>query len=149
MVEEKKIGISTVLPVYNEAENLPILIPMLMEVLKPLGKTYEMIFVDDGSRDNSREGLREMASRHPQVRLLGFKYNCGETAALDAGLREARGKIVITLDSDLQNDPRDIPKMLDYLKEYDMVSGWRQKRRDSWVKRMTSRIANRIRHWLS
>jgi len=147
--EEDKIDISIVVPVCNEEENLPILIPRLVEVLEPLGKTYEMIFVDDGSKDKSREVLREMASGHPQIRLLGFKYNCGGTAALGAGLREGRGKIVVTLDADLQNDPRDIPKMLDYLKEYDMVSGWRQKRRDPWVKRITSKIANSIRNTLS
>jgi glycosyltransferase involved in cell wall biosynthesis len=135
--EEDKIDISIVVPVCNEEENLPILIPRLVEVLEPLGKTYEMIFVDDGSKDKSREVLREMSSRHLQIRLLGFKYNCGGTAALDAGLREARGKIVVTLDADLQNDPRDIPKMLDYLKEYDMVSGWQA---DPWVKRITSRL---------
>ena len=149
MKEEDKIDISIVVPVCNEEENLPILIPRLVEVLEPLGKTYEMIFVDDGSKDKSREVLREMASGHPQIRLLGFKYNCGGTAALGAGLREGRGKIVVTLDADLQNDPRDIPKMLDYLKEYDMVSGWRQKRRDPWVKRITSKIANSIRNTLS
>jgi glycosyltransferase involved in cell wall biosynthesis len=90
-----------------------------------------------------------MAARYPQVRFLGFKYNCGETAAGAAGLKEARGEIVITIDADLQNDPKDIPTLLGHLKEYDMVTGWRQKREDSWVKRVTSKIANRIRNSLS
>lgn len=143
------IDISVVVPVYNEEENLPILIPKLMEVLEARGQPYEMIFVDDGSTDRSREILKEKASQHPQIHVLGFKRNCGETAAGFAGLKEARGKVVITIDADLQNDPMDIPRMLEYLKEYDMVTGWRQKRDDSWVKRITSKIANAIRNRLS
>jgi len=147
--ENHPIDISVVVPVYNEEENLPVLIPQIAEVLGPLGKTYEMIFVDDGSQDHSRRLLKEMALQYPQIRILGFKKNCGETAAGAAGIKEARGGIVVTIDADLQNDPKDIPRMLDYLKEYDMVTGWRQKREDSWVKRITSRIANRIRNSLS
>ena len=147
--ENHPIDISVVVPVYNEEENLPVLIPQIAEVLGPLGKTYEMIFVDDGSQDHSRRLLKEMALQYPQIRILGFKKNCGETAAGAAGIKEARGGIVITIDADLQNDPKDIPRMLDYLKEYDMVTGWRQKREDSWVKRITSRIANGIRNSLS
>jgi dolichol-phosphate mannosyltransferase len=147
--ENHPIDISVVVPVYNEEENLPVLIPQIAEVLGPLGKTYEMIFVDDGSQDHSRHLLKEMALQFPQIRILGFKRNCGETAAGAAGIKEARGGIVITIDADLQNDPKDIPRMLDYLKEYDMVTGWRQKREDSWVKRITSRIANGIRNSLS
>jgi len=149
MRENHPIDISVVVPVYNEEENLPVLIPQIAEVLKPLGKTFEMIFVDDGSKDRSRRLLKKMALEYPQIRILGFKKNCGETAAGAAGIKEARGGIVITIDADLQNDPKDIPRMLDYLKEYDMVTGWRQKREDSWVKRITSRIANRIRNSLS
>ena len=149
MTEKQKIDISIVAPVYNEEENLPILVARLVDVLNPLGKTYEMIFVDDASTDRSRSLLKEMISRYPQIRIVGFKKNCGETAAGAAGLKAARGDIVITIDADLQNDPKDIPMMLDNLKEYDMVTGWRQKRDDSWVKRITSKIANRIRNTLS
>ena len=141
-----KIDISVVVPVYNEEETLPLLVPQINDVLQNLGKSYEMIFVDDGSKDRSRALLKEMVPRYRQVRVLGFKYNCGQTAAWAAGLKEARGDVVITLDADLQNDPRDIPMMLEHLKEYDMVTGWRQKRDDSWVKRITSRIANWIRN---
>jgi len=147
--DERRVDISVVVPVYNEEENLPILIPQLSKVLDPLAKSYEMIFVDDGSTDASRRILKEMASADSKIRVLGLKENCGETAAGAAGLKEARGDIVITIDADLQNDPRDIPRMLKYLKEYDMVTGWREKREDSWVKRVTSRIANRIRNRLS
>ena len=149
MAEENRIDISIVAPVYNEEENLPALASQLVGVLRPLGKSYEMIFVDDGSKDRSRQVLKEMVSKYPQLRVLGFKYNCGESAALYAGLREARGDIIITLDADLQNDPKNIPAMLEYLKEYDMVTGWRQKREDSWLKRQTSKIANRIRNKLT
>ncbi len=147
--ENPPIDISVVVPVYNEEENLPVLIPQIVEVLKALGKTYEMIFVDDGSKDRSRRLLKEMVVQYPQIRVLGFKKNCGETAAGAAGIKEARGGIVVTIDADLQNDPKDIPRMLDHLKQYDMVTGWRQKREDSWVKRITSKIANRIRNSLS
>jgi len=147
--EKRPIDISLVVPVYNEEENLPILIPEMTEVLQGLGKSYEMIFVDDGSTDGSRALLKRMIAQDPQIRLLGFKRNCGETAAGAAGLKEARGEIVITMDADLQNDPKDIPKMLDYLKNYDMVSGWREKREDSRIKRITSKIANGIRNGLS
>jgi dolichol-phosphate mannosyltransferase len=147
--ENPKVDISVVVPVYNEEENLPVLIPQIAEVLRPLGKTYEMIFVDDGSKDHSRRLLKEMVPQHPQIRVLGFKKNCGETAAGAAGIKEARGEIVITIDADLQNDPKDIPRMLEYLKDYDVVTGWRQQREDSWVKRITSKIANKIRNSLS
>jgi glycosyltransferase involved in cell wall biosynthesis len=147
--EKEEIEISVVVPVYNEEENLPVLIPQIAEVLRPLAETYEMIFVDDGSTDGSLRILKEMTSHHPQIHILAFKENCGETAAGAAGLKEAGGEVVITLDADLQNDPKDIPTMLEYLKDYDMVTGWRQKREDSWVKRITSKIANKIRNWLS
>jgi len=147
--EGKKRDISVVVPVYNEEESLPVLVSLLADVLNRLGKSYEMIFVDDGSTDRSRVILKEMISQYPQLRILGFKQNCGQSAAVAAGLKETRGDVVITLDADLQSDPKDIPMMLEYLKEYDMVTGWRQKRRDSWVKRVTSRIANGIRNRLS
>jgi dolichol-phosphate mannosyltransferase len=147
--DENKIAISVVVPVYNEEENLPILVPRIIDVIKPMGRGYEMIFVDDGSTDRSRQILKEMARTCPEIRTLGFKKNCGQTAAGAAGLKEARGDVVITLDADLQNDPADIPMMMSHLKDYDMVTGWRQKRKDTWVKRVSSKIANRIRNRLS
>ena len=149
MKEREDIYLSVVVPVYNEEENLPILIGQLYEVLKPMGKAFEMIFVDDGSIDGSRRILKEMIAQYPEIRILGFKKNCGETAAGAAGLKEAKGEIIFTIDADLQNDPQDIPAMLAYLKEYDMVTGWRQKREDSWIKRNTSKIANKVRNRLS
>jgi len=141
--------ISVVVPVYNEEENLSILIPRLVKVLNPLGFSYEVIFVDDGSSDGSRKILREMASRYPRLRVIGLKENRGLSTALLVGMREVRGDIIVTLDSDLQNDPEDIPKLLNYLDRYDMATGWRQKRDDPWLRRVSSMIANAIRNRLS
>lgn len=149
MNSSETIELSVVVPVYNEEENLPILVPKLSEVLKGLGKTYEVIFIDDGSSDGSREVLKEMATRYPSIRILRFRANRGLSAALIAGMREARGVILVTLDSDLQNDPADIPKLLGELDHYDMATGWRQKREDPWLKRVSSRIANTVRNRLS
>jgi glycosyltransferase involved in cell wall biosynthesis len=147
--QTEPIEISVVVPVYNEEENLPILVPKLLEVLKDLRKTYEIIFVDDGSSDRSGEVLKGMATRDPSIRILRFKANRGLSAALIAGMREARGDILVTLDSDLQNDPADIPKLLRALDHYDMATGWRQKREDPWLKRISSRIGNTVRNRLS
>ncbi len=143
------IEISVVVPVFNEEKNLPILISKLIQVLNPLGLSYEMIFVDDGSSDGSRALLREMATQYPSLHVIGLKRNRGLSTALIAGLREARGKKIVTLDSDLQNDPEDIPRLLEYLNQYDMATGWRQKRDDPWLKRVSSKIANDVRNHLS
>jgi len=145
----ERVEISVVVPVYNEEENLPILIPKLVEVLKSLRSPYEMIFVDDGSSDGSRQVLKEWTVLYPSIRILGLKENRGLSTALVAGMREARGEKIVTLDSDLQNDPADIPKLLGYLDQYDMATGWRQKREDPWLKRISSKIANFIRNRLS
>jgi glycosyltransferase involved in cell wall biosynthesis len=145
----EKLEISVVVPAYNEEGNLPILVPKLVEVLKDLGRSYEMIFVDDGSTDGSRKILREMASRCPSIRVLRFKENRGLSTALIAGMREAQGETIVTLDSDLQNDPSYIPKLLKYLDRYDMATGWRQKREDSWLKKISSKIANAVRNRVS
>jgi glycosyltransferase involved in cell wall biosynthesis len=145
----KKIEISAVIPVFNEEENLPVLIPKVMEVFNQLSKVYEVILVDDGSSDNSRKILREMAIQYPTLRVLGLKENRGLSTALLAGMREARGDILITLDSDLQNDPADIPRLLQCLDQYDMATGWRQKRDDPWLKRIASKIGNGVRNRLS
>lgn len=143
------IEISVVIPVYNEEENLPILIPKLAEVLRGLERSYEMIFVDDGSSDGSRRILREMALVYSSFRILRFKENRGLSAALVAGMREARGGIIVTLDSDLQNDPADISRLVSYLDRYDMATGWRQKRKDTWLKKISSKIGNAVRNRLS
>jgi glycosyltransferase involved in cell wall biosynthesis len=146
---QKSPTLSVVVPVFNEKENLPILIPKLVEVLKALPFSYEMIFVDDGSSDGSRRILKEMASQYPSLRVLGFKENRGLSTALVAGMREARGEKIVTLDSDLQNDPKDIPILLEYLDRYDMATGWRREREDQWLKKISSKIANAVRNWLN
>jgi glycosyltransferase involved in cell wall biosynthesis len=142
-------NLSVVVPVFNEEGSLPTLIPRLVEVLKTLPFFYEMIFVDDGSSDGSRRILKEMASQYTSLRVIGFKENRGLSTALLAGMREARGEKIVTLDSDLQNDPKDIPLLLEYLDRYDMATGWRQKREDQWLKKISSKIANGVRNWLS
>jgi len=139
-----------VVPVYNEEENLRILIPEVTEVLQSLGTSYEMIFVDDGSTDGSRALLKRMIAQDPQIRLLGFRRNCGETAAGAAGLKEARGKIVITMDADLQDDPTEIPSLIKRLNDgYDLVSGWKKVRRDPITKTIPSRFFNFITRLLT
>jgi glycosyltransferase involved in cell wall biosynthesis len=145
----KSTTLSVVVPVYNEEGSLPILIPKLTGVLKDLGCSYEMIFVDDGSSDGSQRVLKEIASQTPSLRILRLKENRGLSTALMAGMREARGEKIVTLDSDLQNDPADIPRLLEFLDRYDMATGWRQKREDSWLKKIASKIGNAVRNGLS
>ena len=143
------IELSIVIPVFNEEENLPILIPKLIDVLSQFGSPYEVIFVDDGSTDESRIILKEFAYKYPYIRILGLKENRGLSTALYAGFKETRGKIIVTLDSDLQNDPMDIPKLLTYLDQYDMATGWRINRQDPWLKEISSKVANAIRNRIS
>ena len=139
--------ISLVIPVFNEEENLPILAAEIRQALDPLGRPYEVIYVDDGSTDSSPAVLADMARDDPRVRIVRQRRNSGQSAALDAGFRFARGGVVVTLDADLQNDPADIPRMLVLLEEYDVVSGVRANRQDTWVRKVSSRIANGIRNW--
>jgi len=143
--------LSVVFPVYNEEENLPILLEEIARALDPTGRPYEVIAVDDGSRDRSLSVLHELRAKYPQLRVLTFAKNSGQTAALDAGWRAARGRYVVSLDADLQNDPADIPAMLRRLEEgaVDMVIGVRVNRNDTWSRRMQSRIGNGVRNWLT
>jgi glycosyltransferase involved in cell wall biosynthesis len=143
--------LSVVFPVYNEEENLPILMAEIARALDPTGRPYEVIAVDDGSRDRSLAVLDELRAKYPQLRVLTFAKNSGQTAALDAGWRAARGRYVVSLDADLQNDPADIPAMLRKLEDggVDMVIGVRVNRNDTWSRRMQSRIGNGVRNWLT
>ena len=141
--------ISIVIPVYNEEDNIKPLIAELREVLPALGRSCEIIFVDDGSRDRSFEILKEAASQDPLIRIIRFTMNSGQTAAFDAGFAAAQGAIVVTMDADLQNDPHDIPRLVEKIGKFDVVCGWRHKRKDPWIKIVSSKIANFVRNKLS
>ncbi len=138
--------ISIVIPVYNEEESLPLLYEKLSKVLERLGEDYEIIFVDDGSEDRSFEILRSFAEKDKRVKVVRFRRNYGQTAAIYAGFEIAKGDVIITMDADLQNDPEDIPLLLEKMKEgYDVVSGWRKDRKDPfWSRKLPSMIANWI-----
>ncbi|MCG8347518.1 MAG: glycosyltransferase family 2 protein [Chloroflexales bacterium] len=141
-----KPTLSIVVPIYNEAENIPQLYTRLTAALTTLGHSYEIIAIDDGSHDRSFNLLRELALGDPILRVVRFRRNFGQTAAFAAGFVRAQGQVVITLDADLQNDPVDIPLLLAKLDEgYDVVSGWRERRHDPfWNRRLPSLLANRL-----
>ena len=143
--------LSVVFPVYNEEENIPILLAEIETALAGEGWTYEIVAVDDGSTDRSLAVLREQRETHPTLRVLAFAKNSGQTAALDAAWRAARGRFVVSLDADLQNDPADIPQMMRKLEESaaDMVIGVRVNRNDTWSRKMQSRIGNGVRNWIT
>ena len=141
--------ISIVIPVYNEQDCITPLVSELREALKGINKSYEIIFVDDGSRDRSFALLKEAAAHDPQVRVIRFRRNAGQTAAFDAGFRAAQGDIVVTMDADLQNDPHDIPRLLEKIGKFDVVCGWRHERRDPLIRIVSSKIANFVRNKLS
>jgi dolichol-phosphate mannosyltransferase len=141
--------ISLVIPVYNENENLGPLAEEIRQSMGRVGKPYEVLFVDDGSTDGSFEVMRELAARDAAVRVIRHSRNAGQSAALDSGFRHARGGVVVTLDADMQNDPADVPLLLERLGEYDVVCGVRARRRDSWVRRVSSGVANAVRNRLT
>lgn len=141
--------LSIVIPLYNEQDNIKPLIAELRDVLDGLGRPYEIIFVDDGSVDQSFAILKEAATHNTQIRVIRFKKNTGQTAAFEAGFKVARGDIVVTMDADLQNDPHDIPRLLKKIGKFDVVCGLRHKRRDPWIKIVSSKIANVVRNTLS
>ena len=136
--------VSVILPVFNEAENLKELLPALFRSLEAFGLSYEVIVVDDGSIDQTREIVQQLA--RPQLRLVQLRRNAGQTAALMAGIRFSKGDILVSMDGDLQNDPADIPQLLAKLDQgYDLVSGWRKNRQDAPLRRnLPSRLANRL-----
>ncbi|HEV8660114.1 MAG TPA: glycosyltransferase family 2 protein [Thermoanaerobaculia bacterium] len=143
--------LSVVFPVYNEEENVPILLEEIARALDGKGWTYEIVAVDDGSADRSLEVLRSLKSKYPTLRVITFEKNSGQTAALDAGWRAARGRFVVSLDADLQNDPADIPKMMQQLERNgaDMVIGIRVNRQDTFARKVQSRIGNGVRNWIT
>lgn len=140
-----EVDISLVIPVYNEEESLPALMEEI-DAAMSVHNSYEVVFVDDGSSDRSLSALLGLKERYPKIRILKLKGRFGQTSAMDAGFRKAKGKVVVTLDADLQNDPADINRLLAELDGYDVVVGWRADRKDTRVKRISSRIANFVRN---
>ena len=140
-----KPELSIIIPLLDEAESLPELHSRLTDVLRRLEQPAEMIFVDDGSTDASVETLVKLRERDPRIRIVQFRRNYGKSAALAAGFARAQGNRIVTIDADLQDDPAEIPHLLKKLDDgYDLVSGWKRRRRDRFVKRVTSRIFNRV-----
>jgi len=148
--QELEPDVSVFLPVFNEEPNLWPLHTKLDQALGALGRSAEIVYVDDGSSDGSLDILREIAEMDPRVRVVALRRNYGQTAAMAAGIDAARGKVLIPMDADLQNDPADITRLLDKLDEgYDVVSGWRKNRKDKMVTRkLPSMIANRLISWI-
>jgi len=140
------VDITVVIPVFNERDNVRELYRQLTDVLEDFGRSYELLFVDDGSDDGTRDHLRSLAATDSRVKAVFFRRNYGQTAAMQAGLQTAIGDVVVTLDGDLQNDPADIPMMVAKLDEgYDLVHGWRKNRQDALVSR---KLPSRIANWL-
>lgn len=148
--KERTPELSLFLPVLDEEENLRPMHAKIAAALDALGKTAEVIYVDDGSTDKSLEILKEIAASDERVRVVSLRRNYGQTAAMSAGIDAAKGDILIPMDADLQNDPADISRLLDKLNEgYDVVSGWRKNRQDKLISRkIPSQIANRIISWI-
>jgi len=147
--EVKKI--SVVIPIFNEEQNITPLYGELKAVLGDMGAEYEVIFIDDGSDDASNEVLQSLAKDDKGVKVIQFRKNFGQTAAIAAGVEHAEGEIIVTMDGDGQNDPRDIPRLLERLEQgYDVASGWRKNRKDPLLnKRFPSAMANKLISWLT
>lgn len=139
--------LSVVIPVFDEEGSIDLLHGELAAALEDLPGGYEVLFVDDGSRDGTLAKLRALAARDPRVRVVALDGNHGQSAALDAGFRAVRGDVTVTMDGDLQNDPADIPRLLERLDGADVVNGVRVDRRDTFVRRVSSRVANGFRNW--
>ncbi len=143
--------LSVVAPAYNEMDNLPRLLDEIAAALSKFEHSWEVIITDDASTDGTAVVLKDLHAKHPQLRVLSMQQRSYQTAALDAGLRRARGRFIATLDSDLQNDPADIPRLLDILQSQscDFVNGRRVNRKDPWIRLVSARIANDVRNWLT
>lgn len=140
------INLSIVVPVYNEEESVELLCEKLHESVSKIGRSYEVVLVDDGSKDNTWVKMKACAASYPNFRLIRLRRNFGQTAAMSAGFKESRGSVIITLDADLQNDPADIPLLLAKMDEgYDVVSGWRKNRKDTFINRKLPSI---LANWL-
>jgi glycosyltransferase involved in cell wall biosynthesis len=143
------VSLSVVIPVFNEAENVRPILERLGTALANFSGQVEFLFVDDGSTDQTRVLLKQAQESDSRIRIARFRRNLGQTAAMAAGFRLAQGSAVVTLDGDLQNDPADIPRLVELLKDWDAVCGIRVERRDTWWKRYSSRIGNGFRNWVT
>lgn len=141
--------VSVLLPAHNEAENLPTLIAEIDGTMRTVGRSYEIVVIDDFSSDRTPEVLRELALDYPALVVGRMVRQSGQSAALSAGFDIVRGDIVITMDADLQNDPADIPNLLAELETDDVAIGWRRDRKDPWSKRIISKVANKVRNWFT
>jgi dolichol-phosphate mannosyltransferase len=141
--------LSIIVPVFDERDNLEPLVDEILHVLAATGLDVEIVLVNDGSRDGSAERISELARSRPGVRGLHFRENRGQSAAFDAGFKAARGRFMVTMDADMQNDPRDIPALVRALEDHDAAVGYREIRHDSWLRRVSSVIANSVRNRLS
>jgi len=141
--------LSFVIPVYNEEESLEPLYNRLKEVIDENNYIYEIIIVDDGSSDQSLEILKKLKKKDNNLKIIVFHENRGQSAAFDAGFKNAEGEYIITMDADLQNDPVDVPKMLEFINDYDVVCGFRGKRQDNFIRKISSKIGNGIRNFLT
>lgn len=142
------IRYSVVIPLKNEESNIPDLIKELEPIMNQLHPSWELICVDDGSTDGTRQILIDLAQRKDYLQMIAFKKNYGQSSAFHAGFTTAKGEFIITLDGDCQNDPADIPKMMKLMQDCDLVCGIRAKRQDSWGKRVISKLANTVRQWI-
>lgn len=140
------VEVSVIVPIFNEEESIPFLYESLFSVLDGLGKSFEIICVNDGSIDETLAVLRKLAEKRKELKIVNFRRNYGQTAAMMAGIDYSRGSVIVSIDADLQNDPQDIPALLEKLDEgYDVVSGWRKNRQDAAIRRnFISRVANRV-----
>ncbi|PIE24417.1 MAG: glycosyltransferase [Planctomycetota bacterium] len=148
---DESLRFSLVVPLYNEEENVAALLAELDEVLPALASQFECLLVDDGSTDGTRELLLAASGERPWLRVLSLRENRGQSTALCAGFDQARAPVLLMMDGDLQNDPRDFDRILRGIEsgDWDAVSGIRAKRKDRWIRRVSSKIANRIRNWLT
>ncbi len=149
--EASDVYISIVAAAYNEEDNLNQLLDEINKAMTELGKPWEVIIANDCSSDSTETVLKLLMNRYPQLRVLRMKKRFGQTAALDAAIRNSRGRFISIIDADLQNDPQDIPQMLKLIEddECDMVNGWRTKRNDPWIRLVSTKIANGVRNWLT
>ncbi len=144
------IKLSFVLPVYNEEDNIEPLYAEIRDLIdNKLKFKCEIIFVNDGSSDNSLNVMKKLKEKDDDIKIISFKNNRGQSAAMAAGFEYAKGELIVTLDADLQNDPNDIPEMLKYIPEYDVVAGIRAKRHDNFIRKIGSKIGNSIRNWVT